>query len=106
MVRLRSPQVPCRYTREPGGRGTRGEVTKEEERFLSSQADPSQERREGKSRPAAFGMTGVWWDDRERKMASFPVRTGTQKARNSSLQNKSEDGALKGRRYEKPNERV
>ena len=59
MVRLRSPQVPCPYTREPGGRGTRGEVTKEEERFLSSQADPSQERREGKSRPAAFGMTGV-----------------------------------------------
>ncbi len=46
-------------TGSPTGAGAGGMQTKRgAERFLSSQADPSQERREGRNRPAPFEMTG------------------------------------------------
>ncbi len=54
--------TPREVTRGGGGGGSgcggmADEATKEEERFLSSQADRSQERRERKIRPASLEMT-------------------------------------------------
>jgi hypothetical protein len=51
----------------------------EEERFLSAQPDPSQERRVRKNRAAAFGMTGGEVAEKAKKGAAGWVPTGRER---------------------------